>query len=197
MFAVEAIRLFVAISIPPEVLKVLIDIQNRLKKLDLDVKWVKPENIHLTLKFLGNTSEAPQIKQALAKAVSNETAFVVSLGGAKVFPDVKKPRVLEVGLQTPCDPLAQLHKKVEENLALLGFQPESRSFVPHWTLARIKSGKNRKLLAPTLNSIGHVGSFKVEFVQLYQSRLTREGATYTVLEEFALKADPDSQTEID
>lgn len=187
---VETLRLFVAIPVPPEVLKILIDIQNRFKNLDLDAKWVKPENIHLTLKFLGDTSQAPQIKRALVKAVSNEPEFALSLGGAKVFPDMKRPRVLGVGLQSPCDPLARLQKKVEEHLAPLGFPSESRPFNPHWTLARIKSGKNKKLLAQPLSSIGHVGSFKVKFIRLYQSQLTREGATYTVLEEFALKSGP-------
>jgi len=192
---VEALRLFVAISVPPDTLNVLIKIQNRFKKLGLELKWVKPENIHLTLKFLGHAVKVPQIKQALTKAVSNESEFVVTLGGAKVFPDMRRPGVLGVGLQTPCEPLFQLQKKVEENLALLGFPAESRPFVPHWTLARIKPGKNRTL--QTLNSIGHVGSFKVKSVQLYQSRLTPEGAKYSVLEEFALKADHGSQTEID
>ncbi len=186
----DALRLFVAIAVPPEVLEILIDIQNRFKNLDLDAKWVKPENIHLTLKFLGNTSKVPQIKQGLVKAVNNEPEFKLSLGGAKVFPDMKRPRVLGVGLQSSCEPLAQLHKNVEGHLALLGFHPESRPFSPHWTLARIKSGKNKKLLAQQLNIIGHVASFKVKSVRLYQSQLTPEGATYTVLEEFVLKDGP-------
>lgn len=190
----EALRLFVAISVPPEVLNILTDIQRRFKKLELDAKWVKPENIHLTLKFLGPTSQVAQIKQALAKAVGNE--FVLSLSGAKVFPSLEKPRILAVDLQTPCDPLDQLHKKIEEHLAPLGFAPESRPFAPHLTLARIKSGKNKNLLVQPLNSIGHVASFKVKSVQLYQSRLTQEGATYTVLEAFALTSGPRSQTEI-
>ncbi|HBP11181.1 MAG TPA: RNA 2',3'-cyclic phosphodiesterase [Nitrospina sp.] len=189
-FTVDALRLFVAIAVPPEVLEILIDIQNRFKNLDLDAKWVKPENMHLTLKFLGKTSKVSQIKQGLAKALSNEPELTLSLGGTKVFPDIKRPRVLGVGLHSACEPLAQLHKNVEEHLAPLGFPPESRPFSPHWTLARIKSGKNKKLLAQQLNSIGHVASFKVKSVRLYQSRLTPEGAKYTVLEEFALKGTP-------
>ena len=151
---------------------------------------MRPEGIHLTLKFLGNTSKMLQINQGLVKAVNNEPEFKLSLGGAKVFPDVKRPRILVVGLQSPCEPLAQLHKNVERHLAPLGFPPESRPFSPHWTLARIKSGKNRKLLAQPLNSIGHVASFKVKSVGLYQSQLTPEGATYTVLEKFVLKSRP-------
>lgn len=186
----DALRLFVAIAVPPEVLEILIDIQNRFKNLDLDAKWVKPENMHLTLKFLGKTSKVSQIKQGLAKALSNEPEFTLSLGGTKVFPDIKRPRVLGVGLHSACEPLAQLHKNVEGHLAPLGFPPESRPFSPHWTLARIKSGKNKKLLAQQLNIIGHVASFKVKSVRLYQSRLTPEGAKYTVLEEFALKGTP-------
>jgi|TARA_Y100000780_G_scaffold7087_1_gene6632 2'-5' RNA ligase len=187
---VEALRLFVAIAVPPEVLEILIDIQNRFKNLGLDAKWVKPENIHLTLKFLGNTSKASQINQGLAKAISNELEFTLSLGGIKVFPDIKRPRVLGVGLHSPCEPLVRLHKEVEGNLVPLGFSPESRPFSPHWTLARIKSGKNKNLLAQQLNSIGHIASFKIKSVRLYQSRLTPEGATYTVLEEFVLKGGP-------
>ncbi len=191
----EALRLFVAIAVPPEILEILIDIQNRFKNLDLDAKWVKPENIHLTLKFLGKTSKVSQIKQGLAKAVSNELEFTLSLGGIKVFPDIKRPRVLGVGLHSPCEPLARLHKEVEGNLVPLGFPPESRPFSPHGTLARIKSGKNKNLLAQQLNSIGHIASFKIKSVRLYQSRLTPEGATYTVLEEFVLKSGPLPQTE--
>lgn len=181
------LRLFVAISVPPDVLNVLIETQNHFKKLELDAKWVKPENIHLTLKFLGNTSRVSQIKQGLAEAVGDDSEFTLSLGQAMVFPDIKRPRVLGVGLKSPIESLARLHKKIEEHLAPLGFAPESRPFTPHLTLARIKSSKNKNLLKQQLNSIGQATAFKVKSVRLYQSRLTPEGATYTVLEEFVLK----------
>ncbi len=186
----EALRLFVAISVPPEILIILTDIQNRLKKLRLDAKWTKPENIHLTLKFLGTTSQVFQTKRALAKVFSSN--FVLTLSGIKVFPNLNKPRILAVDVQTPCDPLTQLHKKIEEKLLPLGFAPDTRPFNPHLTLARIKSGKNKKLLAQPFNSMDHIASFKVKSVQLYQSQLTREGATYTVLETFVLTSGPRS-----
>ena len=97
----------------------------------------------------------------------------------------------------PCDPLARLEKNIEEHLAPLGFAPEPRPFSPNLTLARLKSGKNIDFLAQTLKAIFHIASVKVKSVQLYQSQLTREGVTYTVLGTFVLTNGLHSRTEID
>ena len=141
----DALRLFLAIDIPPFAREKISEVQDRFKHLDLNAAWVKPANIHLTLKFLGDTNprQVPEIKERLAEKVSSISRFPVSLGEIGVFPNFKNPRVLWVGLEDPQNRLTAIQKIVEDEMTRLSFPPEHKNFSPHLTLGRIKSLKGK------------------------------------------------------
>ncbi|MFQ5673580.1 MAG: RNA 2',3'-cyclic phosphodiesterase [Nitrospinales bacterium] len=188
----QTIRAFIAIDPPPPVIQTIAEIQDRFKTLGLDASWVKPKNIHLTLRFLGNISpqQISEIKLRLAETASEASAFEFSLSHIGVFPNLKRPRVLWVGLENPDNSLEALQKKVDGQIQALGFPPESKQSVPHLTLARIKSRRNTDGLRREIESAGEIasGPMKVSSIKLYQSRLTPRGSLYTVLGNFTLKS---------
>lgn len=185
----DALRLFLAIDIPSFAKEKIVEVQNRFKSLNLDAAWVKPSNIHLTLRFLGNTDpgKLPEIKQRLDERLSSLTPFPVSLGETGVFPNTRNPRILWIGLRDPENKLDPLHKIIEDTVERIGFPPEPKKFAPHLTLARIKSRKGSRLIEQEISKIGRVNSDSLEVtgVRLYQSRLTPQGAVYSILEEFS------------
>lgn len=187
----EVLRLFLAIDIPPFAREIIREIQNRFKTLDLNVTWVKPANIHLTLKFLGNTSPAKvkPIKERLLKALAPLPRCSFSLGELGVFPSFNNPRVLWVGLEDPRGHLESLQNIVEAEMVPLGFPVEMRAFSPHLTLGRIKSPRGKDRLKHEVHSIrmGKSARIEVSSVWLLQSQLTPQGSIYTALEEFSLK----------
>jgi 2'-5' RNA ligase len=143
------IRTFVAIELDASVRQTLAQVQATLRTRlqqavgpGVRVQWVKPESIHLTLKFLGDISEdrVPGIQAALARAASGHVRFAVTVEGLGVFPDVRAPRVVWVGLTTHVDALTRLAADVEAVLAEVGCSPDPKPFHPHLTLARIKEG---------------------------------------------------------
>lgn len=143
------IRTFVAIELDASVRQTLAQIQamlrTRLQRAvgpDVRVQWVKPESIHLTLKFLGDISEdrVPGIQAALARAASGHVRFAVTVEGLGVFPDVRAPRVVWAGFTAHGDALNRLAADVETALAAIGCLPDPKPFHPHLTLARIKEG---------------------------------------------------------
>ncbi|MBI5427625.1 MAG: RNA 2',3'-cyclic phosphodiesterase [Nitrospinae bacterium] len=186
----DALRVFIAVDIPPFAREKIAEIQNGFKALKLDVAWVQPGNIHLTLKFLGNVDprRIVEIKGRLKAVAERSPGFRATLGEVGVFPGADRPRVLWVGLDNPDGRLAALQKSVEEELALAGFPPEPRKFSPHLTFGRIKSPKGKAELRNALD--GHLETpsapIDVSSVKLYKSQLTPKGSIYTVLEEFAL-----------
>ena len=110
-----ALRLFLAIDIPPHARETVVSIQNRFKNLDLKASWVRPGNIHLTLKFLGDTPSewVAEIRKIVPKAVELFPVFKVALDGVDVFPNFKKPRVLWINLKDPYDHLKILQEKID------------------------------------------------------------------------------------
>ena len=187
----DALRLFLAIDIPPFEKEKIAQVQNQFRNLDMDATWVKPANIHLTLKFLGNTDsrDLPGIKEHILNVVKPINRFSVSLGEVGVFPNTRKPRVLWVDLQDPENNLSTLQKMINEAAAQLGFPTEPQPFTPHLTFGRIKSSKGKTRLCELVKNIERMKSdpFDVSSVRLYQSRLTPKGAVYTVLEDFPLR----------
>ena len=193
-----ALRTFIAIDVPPAVLDTITRIQNRFKSLGLHASWVKPGNIHLTLKFLGDTDpdRIPGIQNKLAETLSPFAPFQLSLGSVGVFPDTKNPRVLWVGLKDEEDALKTLQTGIEKALESIGFPREQRPFSPHLTLARIqsskgiKSPKGKKELKDELDALNLQGidhhPFEVGDIHLYESQLTPKGSIYTVLANFKL-----------
>lgn len=178
------IRLFFGVAIDPEVASGVADLQARLKSRLPDVRWVAKENFHFTLKFLGPVAEGrvAAIRSAVTKAVAGYPAFAVLARGLGVFPDIRRPRVVWVGLHSAeLEPLAET---VEEALEPLGFGREARPFRPHLTIGRWSSP------APATAALNEAlarwreevfGESRVEEVVLFQSVLKPTGAVYTRL----------------
>jgi 2'-5' RNA ligase len=193
---VDTIRAFIAIPLPSPLLDELIAIQRRLEKRipPRSVRWVRQEGIHLTLKFLGDTSteKLPEIKQALAAVARNAPISTFTVGELGCFPNPRRPRVVWVGVQEPTGRLAVLQDAIEEVVAPFGYPPEGRGFKPHLTLGRVR----RKVSRSDAAQVGEVvASITVETLAevpanhfaLIRSVLKPTGAEYTTLEEFPLR----------
>jgi len=187
----QTVRAFVAIDPPPPAIQTIAGIQDQCKTLGLDASWVKAKNIHLTLRFLGNISprQVSEIKLRLTEIAGQTSAFEFSLSRLGVFPNLQRPRVLWVGLESSGHSLEALQKKINGQMQALGFPPATKQSVPHLTLARIKSPRNTDGLRRAIESGGQVVSepLEVSSIKLYQSRLTSHGSLYSVLGNFTLK----------
>jgi len=190
----EPIRAFIAIILPGQIKAVLSQLQNNLKtSKSASVKWVNPESIHLTLKFLGSVDEAeiPALNKALSEAVVGVAPFYLELGEPGAFPNCQAPSVVWVGVGGEKEPLRTLHNNIDRVLTPLGFPREKRAFSPHLTLGRVREetlpGERRRLGENVAAlKIGEKSSLKVESINLMRSKLTREGAVYSCLASFAL-----------
>ncbi len=183
-------RLFIAISLPADVKMALqhsIDLlQQQIS--NKTVRWVKPDNIHLTLRFLGDTavSKIPQLTAALDELNAVQQSFSLQLNQLGCFPNKKHPRVLWVGLQGEIRQLIALKQAVDHTLQQVDYPLETRKYNPHLTIGRVKdSAKLGRMkwggdVAPQL--------FSVTAVTLYQSELTPNGAIYTKLHTIQLQA---------
>jgi 2'-5' RNA ligase len=184
----EQIRCFIAIELPEEIKAGLSRIQAKLKSGDFSVKWVDPYSIHLTLKFLGNVNAdmTGQITEAIVEAALGVSPFHLEIKELGVFPNLRRVQVIWVGVSGDLDKLLQLQKRLETNLARLGFAPEARAFTPHLTLGRVREQasaderqKLGELIAGTKFEAGY--TLPVEAISLMRSQLTREGAIYSQL----------------
>ncbi|MBT4865183.1 MAG: RNA 2',3'-cyclic phosphodiesterase [Planctomycetaceae bacterium] len=177
----DTARLFIAVKIAPS--RPLRKIVARLGMLGRIVKPIDADNLHLTLKFLGETELAltPQISQCVEAAAAEHESFSMQLVGLGAFPHVRRPSVVWVGLQG-AEPLVEIASELERLLQPLGFEQERRAFHPHVTVARIRSKPPRELatVLETEQST-EFGSADVTSVELYQSELRSAGPRYTVL----------------
>ena len=187
-------RVFIAINIDEQIQKALGDLQKELQsKVDIrkgDVKWVEPENIHLTLKFLGEIKDEQVVEVCnITKDVASrynsfdlEVKKVGSFGG-------KSARVLWVGAGENCEPLLELQQELELNLDEAGWPMENRKFAAHLTLCRIRNSKaGFKLANLTDEYVDYsLGTTAADSVTVYQSQLTSQGPVYTMLGNYELK----------
>lgn len=181
-------RCFIAIELPHEVRNRLRSLIEQLKPLSHAVKWVAPENMHLTLKFLGDTDEdkVPDIIGALRDTTAGHKPFELKALGTGVFPNANWPKVVWVGLEGG-DGLPALQRDIEKALEPLGFAPEKRAFTPHLTIGRIKAGRDKPLqLERLMHEIQSrqkedFGSFEVSEVALIKSDLQPAGAVHTTV----------------
>jgi len=190
----EQIRSFIAIELPDELKLALKQLEARLKLGEQpSVKWVDPDSIHLTLKFLGNiaidrTGEITKVMEEAAQGISPFHLEVKDLG---VFPNLKRAQVAWVGISGEVDKLGQFQQRIESNLARLGFAPESRSFTPHLTLARVRnqasSDERQRFGQLIADTKFEAGTIEVDAISLMRSQLTREGAIYSQISSVRLK----------
>jgi len=179
----DKIRSFIAINIPQEIKTKIAEIQRKLKETRADVKWVNPEGIHLTLKFLADIekSQVKEILSAIKTASEGVKSFSLEIASVGAFPKVEYPRVLWIGINDETNTLKPLWQRTEENLSKLGFDKEERDFNPHLTLGRVKSLKGKeKLISLMLQSKDlSIGRFDVKRISLMQSVLKPDGAEYS------------------
>lgn len=186
-------RLFIAINVDPTLKAPLAEIQERLKKSAAQVSWVKPENLHFTLKFLGEVPEedVPAIREAFRRSVAGVRSFPLSLGGLGIFPPRGRPRVIWVGVEQGTQEVERLRGRIDEGLLPLGFPREERPFHPHLTLGRVKGLRGLDPLVADLRKgdVGLVGLMQVRSIELMQSQLRSAGAIYTPLETVPLEVE--------
>ncbi|WP_258360456.1 RNA 2',3'-cyclic phosphodiesterase [Moorella sulfitireducens (nom. illeg.)] len=173
-------RLFVAINFCPDLKKALAGLLAELRRLPVAVKWVPPENIHLTLKFLGEVAPAgvEEVGAALQRAATGVDPWYLEVKGTGVFPGWRSPRVVWVGVESE-KPLYVLQQQVTREYLGLGFPADS--FTPHLTLGRLRPGTDPGPLQDRLRGLAGVswGREKVTAVSLMESTLTPRGAVYS------------------
>lgn len=186
----QQIRTFIAIPLSDRIREDLSNLQEELKKSQAQVKWVRPEGIHLTLKFLGNVEEERilEIEEAIGKKIKGYSPFLLSLGCLGAFPDLRRPRVIWVGVEEGASEVKELAKRIEKALLPLGFVKEDRPFSPHLTLGRVKGPKNMERLKEILGPLTtkKLGSLNVHLIEIIKSQLTSKGAIYTTLKKVIL-----------
>ncbi len=190
-------RLFVALDLAIPVVEQLALFQEEIHELLADqpnvrVRWTSPENIHLTMKFLGDTEDAlvPMLRDTLAELVKPLFPFEVEAKGIGFFPDPNHPRIIWSGFdQQSAEVLSLLQQALERDLGELGFEKEQRSFRPHVTLGRVKS-RARPDFAKLAEEVDRrsFGKSYIKDVVLYESTLSAQGPTYTVIDRFGLGA---------
>ncbi len=183
------LRAFIASELPPAlqdaIHKATADLRGTLR--DGLIRWVPALNVHLTLKFLGDVSPSSLdlIKQMLMAEASQFPAFDVQVEGLGCYPNLRRPRVLWVGLTAPAE-LSWLQRAIEAAAARLGYESEERDFSPHLTIGRVRqnvSSEDVHQIRTALEGcrIGLLGSARVEAVHLFKSELRPEGSIYTKL----------------
>ncbi|MDP7442907.1 MAG: RNA 2',3'-cyclic phosphodiesterase [Candidatus Bathyarchaeota archaeon] len=180
------VRCFVAVEVDdPGVLDALRSFQAGLAGSGGDLKPVERENIHLTLKFLGDVDDGrlDEVKRVVARLSFEPFRMALSETGA--FPNLRRPRVIWAGVSEGVDELASIFRELEAGFVGLRFKREGRRFSPHITIGRVRSGMNRDLLMEEVLKYRDAvfGGFDVRSIKLKQSVLTPRGPLYSTLAE--------------
>jgi len=186
-------RAFIAIELPQEIKDALARLQADLKKSEADVKWVKPGNIHLTLKFLGEIDQNSvlSVTGALQEACRKILPFTLALSSLGAFPKINFPRVIWIGVGEGDKETKNLAKALEEELVKIGIPREDKAFSTHITIGRVRSAKNNRILATQLQTFedylsGKTKEVKISKITFFKSTLTPCGPLYEALQEIAL-----------
>lgn len=180
-------RIFIAIKMPDDVIQKITRISNYFQSQTPEdaLKWVETENLHLTLKFLGEVPEqtVDRVQPVLKDTAKGQSPFEISVEGLGMYPHAKQPRVVWLGIQG-AQPLALLHERLDSALAGIGLVKDNRPFNPHLTLARVRQRTDRETahrIGETLSAfkVDSLGRFWVSEVHLIESQLTPQGPIYT------------------
>jgi RNA 2',3'-cyclic 3'-phosphodiesterase len=178
----QRLRLFVAVSIPSEVLDAVETVVDPIRERVSSARWAPVSNQHLTLKFLGHVDRSLVDEiSVLCRTVGGEVpAGEIAIGGFGAFPNSRRARVLWAGVEDPQEVLSSLARGLDDALEPLGFEREQRAFTPHLTLARLRTPQRvgeilEELSLPPL-------PVSVDAFQLFRSRLSPKGARYEVLD---------------
>ncbi|MBN1316174.1 MAG: RNA 2',3'-cyclic phosphodiesterase [Anaerolineales bacterium] len=195
----KSIRAFIAIELSAELKLLLGQVARELEQRipEKTIRWVKPEAMHLTLIFLGDTpiSKLDPIKRAIEKATGGISPLALTITGIGCFPNTRRPRNVWVGIQEPAGQLARLKRTLDKTLEPLGYKPENRNFTPHLTLGRVNKRAGRTeagLLGAVIESatLEEVGRMTVDQIHLIRSDLRPTGPIYTRLASAALLPGP-------
>lgn len=185
-------RCFVAIELPDDALRRITALQRRHATLDRAVRWSRPEQMHLTLKFLGEVPDAdvPRVCEAVATATAKHSPFPLAVRGCGCFPPGGSARILWVGIDEPTGALARLQTGCEQALADLGYPPEGRAFTAHVTVARVRDPRASREVraAATAEAAFDAGEPSVREVVVFESRLAPAGAQYVAVARASLAA---------
>ena len=177
-------RTFVAVFPPPEIRRALVGAARELPVVG-EVRWARPENVHLTLKFLGNVSgeDLDGVAEALEPVRPRHGPFEAELSGFGAFPSARRARILWAGIGEGSEPLRALARDVETSLEPLGFEREDRAYVPHLTLGR---ARGRPVSLEAGGTPPPVPGFLVRSVELVESVLGAAGSAYFTLVDYPL-----------
>lgn len=185
-------RLFFAVSLRQQAEEAVAALQQRLADQfrDPGLRWVKREQLHYTLKFLGEVDEA-LVQDCCASAdrvLQGEPPFLLELHGIGGFPGARAPRVVWLGASAGAGRLTDIAAALDRSLSAVGFSPEARPFSPHLTIARVKGPSAERAASRLLQSerVEAVASTVVDSVVLMRSQLSPKGATYTAVRQFSL-----------
>ena len=176
-------RLFVAINLPRPIRENLALDMNRLRQIAPSVRWIRPDNLHITVRFLGTVAPArvEDITRGLGNAVRERNGFRIAIHGLGAFPSLKNPRVLWSGIR-PNHQLTELQRAVEREMQNIGFPGEARPFHPHVTLARVdRPLPEAEAAALRADSMCAEMNVDVATIDLMESRSTTSGAEYTLI----------------
>jgi 2'-5' RNA ligase len=182
-------RLFIAVKISDAIRSELAEFVDQFLQFPGKVKWVEPQNMHLTLKFLGETDSKllDKVKSATAAAAKGLGAFDVTLSGCGAFPNLRAPKVFWVGINDDKMRLRSLAQQIDSNMVGLGYEREARPFSPHLTLARVKEPERLELIKEAFgNAKFPPQTLGVKAIYLIESRLRPDGPVYTDVAEFPL-----------
>ncbi|MFH1061297.1 MAG: RNA 2',3'-cyclic phosphodiesterase [Candidatus Omnitrophota bacterium] len=185
----KEIRAFIALEISSELQEELKEIQKQLMQLPGEIAWIRPENLHISIRFLGDITQEQvniivQINEKIAKKLKS---FPISLSVLGVFPYISDPHILWAGIGSGYSQVTQINTLVSNELSSMKLKYEDKHFHPHITLARIKSIKNKSELAEMIDKIKlRIASEEISKLILYKSETTPKGAIYTKISEVQL-----------
>lgn len=184
------LRIFAAVPLPAQCIQNLKEIQGDLKSVKAQVKWVLPENCHMTLKFFGNVraSKIANIKDIMDSCTKDLSAFPMTIDHIGAFPTIKHPQIIWIGSHKGQDQLKNLTEKLELNLAEAGFAKETRPFNAHITIGRTKSDHEAHVLSSKITTMKiDAINIQINSIALYQSVLSSKDPVYSVIHRSLLK----------
>jgi 2'-5' RNA ligase len=184
------IRTFIALELPEALKKAFANLQARLREQTDCVRWVRPDHIHLTLKFLGPTDEGlvEPVSRILENISKSAPPFSLMMAGIGAFPNTRNPKVVWAGMQGPIDTLIKFQASLEQALSVVGFAQEKRPFAPHLTLGRVKDSRGKKNLEMVLEKFKaqEIGTYTADTIVFYRSDLQPAGPIYSALKTIQL-----------
>ncbi|MBF0385401.1 MAG: RNA 2',3'-cyclic phosphodiesterase [Candidatus Omnitrophica bacterium] len=182
----KPLRLFIAIELNKEIKNLIKEVQNHFINIDSGIKWVRPENAHITLKFLGDTTEEEikDITTALNEIANSFKPFSVTLSDLGAFPSLKHPSIIWIGAKENPVEMQNLSSNVENRMEQLGFEKENRPFKLHITIGRVKNHRDISSFVSRLETykITSMPTIHCDSLSLFNSTLTPAGPEYEIIE---------------